>query len=414
MAKPHGNKVQLLIGTRKGAFTLTSDPVRSTWHLEGPLYLGHIVHHYMVDPRDASWQIMAMKAGHLGPTVFYSKDGGKTWKESSKPPQFPKTAGRVDADVSEGGKPDPGKSIAEMDADKGADSGAEGPGAGKKKGAVDVVFWLTPGHETQPGVWYAGTAPPGMFVTTDGGDTWAPVDGFNNYCKATKGLDGEFETPGGQLTHSILIDPRDAKHMYVSISVGGTFESLDGGVTWKPLNKGIEADFLPDPDVEYGHDPHFVVMHPANPDRLYQQNHCGIYRMERAEAKWIRIGNNMPKDIGDIGFPIVVHPHDADRAWVFPMDGTSVWPRTSVGGRPAVYETKDAGESWHRHDLGLPPEHGYFTVKRQAMCADAQLPMGLYFGTTGGEIWGSLDEGASYSCIVRHLPEIYSITATLV
>jgi hypothetical protein len=121
----------------------------------------------------------------------------------------------------------------------------------------------------------------------------------------------------------------------------------------------------------------------------------------------------MPKEIGDIGFPIVVHPHDTERAWVFPMDGTDVWPRTSVGGRPAVYETRDGGESWHRHDLGLPTEHGYFTVKRQAMCADAQLPLGLYFGTTGGEIWGSLDEGASYSCIVRHLPEIYSITATL-
>lgn len=405
MAKPHGNRVQLLIGTRKGAFTLTSDPVRSTWNLEGPIYLGHIVHHFMVDPRDANSQIMAMKAGHLGPTVFYSKDGGKTWKESSKPPQFPKG---VDTD---GSNPDPEKDLAEMQADKGGETGKEGDNG--KKNAVEVVFWLTPGHETQPGVWYAGTAPPGMFITTDGGDTWAPVDGFNNYCQEKEGLHGESATPGGQLTHSILIDPRDANHMYVSISVGGTFESLDAGKSWKPLNKGVEADWIPDPSVEYGHDPHFVVMHPKNPDRLYQQNHCGIYRMDRADANWVRIGKNMPKEIGDIGFPIVVHPHDTERAWVFPMDGTDVWPRTSVGGRPAVYETRDGGESWHRHDLGLPPEHGYFTVKRQAMCADAQLPLGLYFGTTGGEIWGSLDEGASYSCIVRHLPEIYSITATL-
>jgi hypothetical protein len=381
MAKPHGNRVKLLIGTRKGAFTLTSDPVRSTWNLEGPLYLGHIIHHYMCDPRDANSQIMAMKAGHLGPTVFFSRDGGKTWKESSKPPQFPKAGDSTDGD--------------------------------KKGASVDLVFWITPGHESQPGVWYAGSAPPGMFITTDGGDTWTPVEGFNKYCQESEGLHGEGATPGGQLTHSILIDPRDANHMYVSISVGGTFETTDGGETWKPINKGIEADFLPDPDTEYGHDPHFVVMHPMNPDRLYQQNHCGIYRIDRPDVKWVRIGNNMPKEVGDIGFPIVVHPQDTERAWVFPMDGTEVWPRTSPGGRPAVYETRDGGASWHRNDLGLPHEHGYFTVKRQAMCADAQLPLGLYFGTTGGEIWASIDEGASYNCIVRHLPEIYSITATL-
>lgn len=410
MAKPQGKRVKLLIGTRKGAFTLTSDPVRSTWNLEGPLYLGHIIHHYMCDPRDDNSQIMAMKAGHLGPTVFFSKDGGKTWKESSKPPQFPK------AEASNSGNPEPDKNLAEMtEAGKGDETGKEGASPnGEKKGySVDLVFWITPGHESQPGVWYAGSAPPGMFITTDGGDTWAPVEGFNKYCQESEGLHGEGATPGGQLTHSILIDPRDAKHMYASISVGGTFETTDAGNTWKPINKGIEADFLPDPDTEYGHDPHFVVMHPANPDRLYQQNHCGIYRIDRPDVKWNRIGNNMPKEIGDIGFPIVVHPTDTERAWVFPMDGTEVWPRTSPGGKPAVYETKDGGASWHRNDLGLPTEHGYFTVKRQAMCADAQLPMGLYFGTTGGEIWASIDEGASYNCIVRHLPEIYSITATL-
>jgi hypothetical protein len=409
MAKPQGNRVKLLIGTRKGAFTLTSDPVRSTWNLEGPLYLGHIIYHYMVDPRDANSQVMAMKAGHLGPTVFFSKDAGKTWKEASKPPQFPKAPEKGD------GTPDPEKSLAEMaEARKGDQTGKYGGANGAKDGsAVDIVFWLSPGHESQAGVWYAGTAPPGMFITKDGGDTWAPVEGFNTYCQANDGLNGEGATPGGQLTHSILIDPRDAKHMYVSISVGGTFESTDAGASWTPMNKGVHADFLPDPEVPYGHDPHFVVMHPKNPDRLYQQNHCGIYRIDRPDVKWVRVGDNMPKEAGDIGFPIVVHPHDVDRAWVFPMDGTEVWPRTSPGGRPAVYETRDGGSSWHRHDRGLPEEHGYFTVKRQAMTNDAMLPLGLYFGTTCGEVYGSIDEGASYNCLVRHLPEIYSITATL-
>lgn len=403
--KPAGLRVKLLIGTRKGAFTITSDPVRNRWNLEGPNYLGHIVYHYVSDPRDPKSYVIAAKTGHLGPTVYFSKDGGATWKESSHPPQFEKKSESKEvlpeADiVAEAARK------TEAEANSSADPES-------KANAVETVFWLTPGHQSEPGVWYAGTAPPGMFITRDGGDTWAPVTGFNEYTQANEGLHGEGATPGGQLTHSILIDPRDADHLYTSISVGGTFESTDKGATWTPINKGIQAEFLPDPDTPYGHDPHLVVAHPANPDRLYQQNHCGIYRLDRPDVKWVRIGNNMPKEIGDIGFPIVVHPENADRAWVFPMDGTEVWPRTSPDGKPAVYETQDAGESWHRHDMGFPTEHGYFTVKRQAMCADYTVPLGLYFGTTCGEVWASLDEGNSWNCIIRHLPEIYSVTATM-
>jgi photosystem II stability/assembly factor-like uncharacterized protein len=198
--------------------------------------------------------------------------------------------------------------------------------------------------------------------------------------------------------------------MYISMSVGGTFESTDKGETWKPLNKGVQADWLPDENIEFGHDPHCVVQHPANPDRLYQQNHCGIYRIDRPDNAWQRIGDNMPKEVGDIGFPMVVHPRDADRVWVFPMDGTTVWPRTSPEGKPAVFATKDGGNTWVRKDKGFPKEHGYWTVKRQAMCADNSEKIGLYIGTSSGEVWASTDEGESWSCIARHLPEIYSLT----
>jgi hypothetical protein len=152
-----------------------------------------------------------------------------------------------------------------------------------------------------------------------------------------------------------------------------------------------------------------VVLHPLRPDRLYQQNHCGIYRMERPEGRWVRIGDNMPRDVGDIGFPIVVHPRDPDVAWVVPMDGTDVWPRTSPGGRPAVYITRDAGATWRRQDTGLPAGKAWFTVLRQAMAADHHAPVGLYFGTTGGDIWASDDEGEHWRSVVRHLPQIYAV-----
>jgi photosystem II stability/assembly factor-like uncharacterized protein len=154
-------------------------------------------------------------------------------------------------------------------------------------------------------------------------------------------------------------------------------------------------------------------MHPLNPDRLYQQNHCGIYRIDRPDNTWVRIGENMPLDVGDIGFPVELHPRDPDTAWVFPMDGTDVWPRTSPDGRPAAYVTRDSGDTWARLDRGLP-ERAWFTVKRQAMTLDEHDPVGVYFGTTSGEVWASRDEGDSWTCIAEHLPEIYAVESASV
>jgi hypothetical protein len=152
-------------------------------------------------------------------------------------------------------------------------------------------------------------------------------------------------------------------------------------------------------------------MHPLAPDVLWMQSHCGIYRLVRPAERWERVGENMPKEVGDIGFPIVPHPRDPDTAWVFPMDGTEVWPRTSPGGRPAVYGTRDAGKSWQRFDAGLPAEQAWLTVRRQAMTADRHDPVGLYFGTTQGEVWASRDEARSWTCVARHLPLIQAVEA---
>ena len=194
-----------------------------------------------------------------------------------------------------------------------------------------------------------------------------------------------------------------------SFGPSGVHESTDGGQHWSTLIKGMEVVEGFDASTVTFHDPHVVRLCPSNPDRLYQQNHCGIYRLDRPGDTWVRIGRKMPKRVGDIGFPMVVHPRNDDTAWVFPMDGSDVWPRTSPQGRPAVYATEDAGRSWQRRDAGLPESQAWWTVKRQAMTADAQDPVALYLGNTSGELWIGEDEGARWSCIARHLPEIYAV-----
>jgi photosystem II stability/assembly factor-like uncharacterized protein len=353
-----------------------ADAKRRNWRIIGPHFLGHTAHHVALDPRDGRTLLCAVRAGHLGPTLFRSTDRGKTWQESKQPPAFAKAAD------------------------------------GETGRSVDHVFWLAPGHPGEPGVWYAGTSPQGLFRSGDGGVTWEGVSGFNAHPQRPAWCgDGQQAPPDGATLHSIIVDPRNPRHLYVGLSSGGAFESIDGGRDWAPINRGCSADFIPVPDPEYGHDVHCMRLHPLAPDRLYQQNHCGIYRMERTEGRWVRIGGNMPEKVGDIGFPLVLHPRDPDTLWVFPMDGSAVWPRVSPGGKPAAYVSRNGGKSWQRQDQGLPAHQGWFTVKRQAMCTDRGDPAGVYFGTTGGEVWASMNEGGKWTCLVRHLPEIYSLEA---
>ncbi|TAJ08418.1 MAG: glycosyl hydrolase [Nitrospirae bacterium] len=368
--------VGLLIGTRKGAFFLRGDRSRRTWKLSHPLFLGQIVHHLVLDPRDRRTMLMAARTGHLGPTIFRSTDTGRTWTEAKTPPAFPKVP------------------------------------EGQNGRVVDHVFWLTPGHASEPGAWYAGTSPQGLFRSEDGGATWAPFSYINDdpQYRAWMGSvqDG---TPDGPKLHSILVDPRDPAHLYFAMSGGGVHESVDGGNAWTTLVQGLDVVEGFDPVNVAFHDPHCVRLCPSHPDRLYQQNHCGIYRLDRPSNQWVRIGKNMPARIGDVGFPMVLHPRDPDTAWVFPMDGTGVWPRVSPGGKPAVYKTRNAGKTWARLSRGFPKAQAWWTVKRQAMTADAHEPVGLYFGTTSGEVWASRNGGSSWTCLARHLPEIYSVEA---
>jgi photosystem II stability/assembly factor-like uncharacterized protein len=373
-AKATGRRTVLLVATRKGAWIYRGNAQRRARRADGPHFLGHIVNHVVLDPRDGRTLLAAAKTGHLGPTIFRSNDLGRSWKEAARPPAFAKAP------------------------------------EGQIGRTVDHTFWLTPGHVGEPGVWYAGTSPQGLFRSEDGGVTWAPFSHINDEPRYLKWMgtvqDG---TPDGPKLHSIIVDPRDPAHLYFAMSGGGVHESVDGGRSFAPLVDGLEVVEGFDPNEVTFHDPHCVRLCPSNADRLYQQNHCGIYRLDRPSTRWVRVGKAIPKRAGDIGFPMVVHPRDANTAWVFPMDGATVWPRTSPEGKPAVYVTRDAGKTWRRLDDGLPGQQAWWTVKRQAMTADTLDPAGVYFGTTSGELWASCDEGGRWACIARHLPEIYAV-----
>lgn len=367
-------RLVLLVATRKGAWLFHGDTRRDRWSVDGPHFLGHTISHVRLDPRDGRTLLAAAKTGHLGPTIFRSTDLGKTWKEARQPPAFATPSNSLPAR------------------------------------AVDHTFWLTPGHASEPDTWYAGTSPQGLFRSEDGGVSWTPLPSVNDDPQFREWMgtvqDG---TPDGPKLHSIIVDPRDPAHLLFGMSGGGVHESRDAGRSWTTLIEGMQVvEGFDAADVSF-HDPHCVRLCPSNPDRLYQQNHCGIYRLDRPDTAWQRIGRHMPADVGDIGFPMVVHPHDADTAWVFPMDGTDVWPRTSPAGRPAAYVTRDGGRTWGRLDQGLPPQQAWWTVKRQAMTADAMPTPALYLGTTSGALWIGHDGGAQWASIASHLPEIYAV-----
>ena len=371
----------VLVATRKGAWLFHGDSTRKKWRVDGPHFLGHTISHLVLDPRDQRTLLAAAKTGHLGPTVFRSTDMGRTWKEAAQPPAFAKVP------------------------------------EGEKGRSVDHTFWLTPAHVNEPNVWYAGTSPQGLFRSEDGGVTWAPFSIINDDPQYREWMGTVQDvTPDGPKLHSIIVDPRDPKHLYFGMSGGGVHESLDGGHTWRVMIKGMDVveGFGLDPLNPTCHDPHCLRMAPSNPDRIYQQNHCGIYRIDRPSDTWVRIGKSMPKKVGDVGFPLVVHPRDDNTAWVFPMDGSGVWPRVSPDGKPAVYVTKNGGKTWQRQDAGMPKSQGWWTVKRQCMTGDTRDPVGLYFGTTSGELWMSRDEGRKWACIARNLPEIYAVEAAVV
>lgn len=352
-------KVLVLVGTKKGAFIAESDAARATWSLRGPFCEAWPINHVVGDPHTGA--ILAGGGNEwFGPAVWKTTDQGASWTHSSQGLAY-----------EEGASP------------------------------IKTVWSLA----VRRGTVFAGVEPAGLFQSADGGVSFAEYPSLRNHPTRDAWMNSG---AGGMMLHHILPHPADARRIWVGISAAGIFATDDGGESWEPRNRGTRNDYMPDKYPEVGLCVHSIALAAGSDTRMYQQNHCGMYRMDRPDGAWVRIGDNMPAAVGDIGFPVELHHADPDVAWVFPMDGTDVWPRTSPDGRPAVFCTRDAGSTWHRQDTGLP-DRAWFTVKRQAMTTDREEVVGVYFGTTSGEVWASADEGQRWTRIAAHLPEIYSV-----
>ncbi|HEY6057141.1 MAG TPA: hypothetical protein VIV06_03870 [Candidatus Limnocylindrales bacterium] len=350
-----GTRVRLLVGTRKGGFIFESDGARGAWRVEGPLCAGWPVHDMTYDPTSDTIFAGAGNAW-FGPAVFRSPDGGTSWSHSSE----------------------------------GLAYGDDGP-------KVSTVWSVAPAR----GSLFAGVDPAGLFRSDDGGSTWTHVQGLTDHPTRPTWQPGA----GGLILHTILPHPTEADRMWVAISAVGTFETTDGGTSWMPRNKGVRADFMLEKYPETGQCVHKLVMAAGDPEHLYQQNHCGVYRSFDGGASWQEVTAGLPSEFG---FPMVAHPRDPATAWVIPHTGPE-HGRFMPDGRAAVWRTVDGGDTWQEQTDGLPGQNAYLTVLRESMASDRLDPVGLYFGTTSGELYGSRDGGQSWSVVAEHLPDIWAV-----
>jgi photosystem II stability/assembly factor-like uncharacterized protein len=377
-------KVMVFVGTRKGAFILTSDSQRKAWQVSGPHFKGWNVMHMTRDARDGRLHA-AVVHDVYGPSTHFSDDLGKNWTQAKEAPAFtnPSTSARPIGTVAE----------------------ARDPEAAKSKPETVANIWnIQPGRADEPGVLYAGIQPAALFKSTDHGNTWTINDGLYNH--ATRGEWGP--GAGGLCLHTIVLDPTDPKRMYVGISAVGCFRTDDGGVTWQPRNKNVRADFLPDKFPEYGQCLHKMVMHPDQPDVLYQQNHCGMYRSDNLGDDWIDVGEGrLPSRFG---FPIAVHPHDPKTIYVVPAEGDG---RLSIDGKFNVWRSKNGGESWKRLSKGLP-DRAHLLSLREAMAVDTLDDAGVYVGTNTGQVFYSRDAGDAWGLLADFLPAVLSVETAVI
>ena len=352
-------RVALLVGTRKGLFVLDGDADRQDWRVRGPMCDGWPIHDAIMDAKSGA--IFAGGGSNwYGPAVWRSDDLGETWSHSS-----------------------------------------EGLTYGDEGQKVATIWNVTSG----PDALYAGVEPAGLFKSGDGGATWRHVEGLTNHWTRPEWQPGN----GGLILHSIVPHPSDTDRVWVGISAVGAFETTDGGSTWDLRNKGVRADFDPNPDPQFGQCVHKLVMAADGGEHLYQQNHCGVYRSSDGGRQWEEITTGLPSQFG---FPMAAHPRDPKTVWTIPMTEPDQG-RFMVDGRAAVWRTHDGGDSWIRSDDGLPSDHAFVSVLREAMAIDQLDPVGVYFGTSTGQLYGSRDEGRSWSLVADNLPAIWSVHAAV-
>jgi photosystem II stability/assembly factor-like uncharacterized protein len=362
----HPGDAVLLVGTMKGAFIMRAPAGRHAWEIGGPYFAGNAVYAMAYDRRGGRRRVWAgPNSMHWGGLLRSSDDFGRTWTNPEEANvRFPESAG------------------------------AE----------LKQIWQIVPGRENEPDTLYCGVEPAAMFVSRDGGATWTLNEGLWNHPQRPLWQPGG----GGLCLHTIVLDPADAERIRVAVSAAGMYATRDGGETWVPSNRGVRADFLPEKYPEFGQCVHKVVQSRQRPDRMYLQNHWGLYRSDDRGESWTDIANGVPSDFG---FPIAMHPTDPDTAWIVPLESDEF--RCTPEGKLRVFRTRDAGGSWQPLSAGLPQERAYETILRDALAVDRLDPAGVYFGTRNGKVFGSADEGDTWTELADGLPPVVSVKAVV-
>ena len=364
------SKVRVLAGTRKGAFILESDGNRKHWNMTGPLFPGWEIYHINASPVDPNRLYASQCSGWFGQMIQRSNDGGQTWEPVDNRFVYdgvPGTHQWYD------GTPHPWD--------------------------VKRVWHLEPSL-SDPDTVYAGVEDAAIFKTTDGGKSWAELSGLRQHGSGASWAPGA----GGLGLHTIIIDPSNEQRLFIAISAAGAFRTDDGGDTWLPINQGLHSEHIPDPTAEIGHCVHRIAMHPSRPNTLFMQKHWDIMRTDNAGDSWHEVSGNLPTDFG---FPIQVHAHEPDTIYVVPITSDSL--HYPPEGKLRVYRSRTGGNEWEALGNGLPEKDCYVNVLRDAMAADKLDKCGIYFGTTGGQIYASSDEGDNWTAIASNLPGVLSI-----
>jgi photosystem II stability/assembly factor-like uncharacterized protein len=386
------SSVRVLVGTKKGAFILSSDGKRKQWEVNGPHFAGWEMYHVKGSPVDPNRIYASQTSGWFGQIVQRSDDGGKTWHQpglkSGEPemPTFPsKAPNRFVYDQSESsGKP--------LTTHQWYD-GTQHPWEFKR-------VWHIEPSLAEANTVYAGIEDAALFRSTDGGENWHELSGLRGHGTGPKWQPGA----GGMCLHTVILDPSDPGRIYIAISAAGAFRTDDGGATWKPINKGLRSPYIPDPNAEIGHCVHHIAMHPERPGVLFMQKHWDVMRSDDAGDNWREVSGNLPPDFG---FVIDVHAHEPETLYVVPIKSDS--EHFPLEGKLRVYRSRTGGNEWEELGKGLPERDCYVNVLRDAMAVDRLDECGIYFGTTGGQVYASADSGDTWDPIVRDLPAVLSV-----